>query len=161
MDSSNTFYDMIFDNMRKLAFPEELLKLDKDLAKQDLISLLMIDRVGECTMSQLAERVNFPMSTTTGIVDRLVKKGYVVRYRSEQDRRMVLIDLTDQGKSYAMHTKQSITDLASRLFDVLTESEQALIFSLINKVMLVFSTPSGLVTENSLVKKPVQKINID
>lgn len=149
MFDSSTFYDLVFENMRKLAFPEELLNLDKTLAKQDLISLLMIERVGECTMTQLAEHMNFPTSTMTGIVDRLVKKGFVERYRSEQDRRIVLINLTDHGLLYASQTKTSIVVLVTRLSETLTESEKMLIFSLIEKIIKVFSVDNEKANETS------------
>ncbi len=161
MATHEPFYDMIFDNLRKFAFPEEWLLLDKALAKQDLMSLLMIDRLGECTMSQLAEHMSFPLSTTTGIVDRLVKKGYVHRFRSETDRRMVLIDLTEQGQGFAKETKQKLMQLIERLFEVLSDEEKALIFSLLDKVSKVFRE-LGQDSEDTESSKPmVQKITIE
>lgn len=161
MTTHDTFYDMIFDNLRKLAFPEEWLKLDNALAKQDLMSLLMIDRLGECTMSQLAEQMNFPLSTTTGIVDRLVKKSYVHRFRSDSDRRMVLIALTEQGRAFALETKQKLSLLIERLLEVLTDEEQALIFSLFDKVAKVFANLNDDSETKTSAQKTVQKIIIE
>jgi DNA-binding MarR family transcriptional regulator len=40
-------------------------------------------------------------STITGVVDRLEKKGYVVRDRVHKDRRVVMVQLTTKGKKTA------------------------------------------------------------
>ncbi len=37
-------------------------------------------------------------STISGIVDRLESAGYLVRHRSDEDRRVVRLQLTDKGK---------------------------------------------------------------
>ncbi len=40
-------------------------------------------------------------STVTGVVDRLEAKGYVLRDRDREDRRVVNVRLTDKGKDLA------------------------------------------------------------
>jgi DNA-binding MarR family transcriptional regulator len=37
-------------------------------------------------------------STISGVVDRLEKKGYLVRDRGQEDRRVVMVQLTPKGK---------------------------------------------------------------
>ena len=44
------------------------------------------------------------MGTLTTAINNLVKKGYVTRVRSAEDKRVVLISLTDKGRSaYEKH----------------------------------------------------------
>ncbi len=50
-----------------------------------------------CTMGTLAEETNQVSATVTGIVDRLVERGFVARTRHADDRRQVLVQLTDLG----------------------------------------------------------------
>ena len=50
-----------------------------------------------CTMGTLAEETNQVSATVTGIVDRLVERGLVARTRHLDDRRQVLVQLTDRG----------------------------------------------------------------
>lgn len=52
-----------------------------------------------CTMSQLAESTNQVSATMTGIVDRLVERGWVERKRNAADRRAVLVHLTETGRA--------------------------------------------------------------
>ncbi|OAB26040.1 hypothetical protein PMSD_26150 [Paenibacillus macquariensis subsp. defensor] len=48
-------------------------------------------------LSELADFILLGNSTTSGIVDRLVKSGLVIRKRLESDRRSVTLRITDEG----------------------------------------------------------------
>lgn len=55
-------------------------------------------------MSSVAKPLGVTMGTLTIAVNGLVKKGYVERVRSEEDRRVVLVSLTARGKkAFARH----------------------------------------------------------
>lgn len=50
------------------------------------------------TMSELAQEMNISLPTLTGIIDRMVKNGFIQRERVESDRRLVKVRLTQSGK---------------------------------------------------------------
>ena len=50
------------------------------------------------TISELAERVSLESSTLTGIIDRMEKSGYVERVMNPDDRRSVLVFLTEMAQ---------------------------------------------------------------
>jgi len=52
-------------------------------------------------LGELSKKMYLRPSTITGLVDRLEKKGYVVRNRDQRDRRVVNILLTSKGKRLA------------------------------------------------------------
>lgn len=55
-------------------------------------------------MSTVAKAMSVTVGTLTIAINNLVKKGYVERARSEEDRRVVLISLSDKGeKAYHHH----------------------------------------------------------
>jgi DNA-binding MarR family transcriptional regulator len=54
---------------------------------------------GALTMNELAEKMYLSISTVTRVVEELVKKGYVQREEDPADRRIRVIDLTDEGKA--------------------------------------------------------------
>jgi DNA-binding MarR family transcriptional regulator len=56
---------------------------------------------GSLPLGQLSKRMYLHPSTITGVVDRLEKKGYVVRDRVHQDRRVVTVQLTSRGRKTA------------------------------------------------------------
>lgn len=61
----------------------------------------VIDAIGEDApknMSSVAKALRVTTGTLTISVNSLVKKGYVDRVRSEEDRRVVLVSLTEAGR---------------------------------------------------------------
>lgn len=50
------------------------------------------------TVSGLAEEMHVRPPTITGLADRLIKHGFVQRLHGEDDRRLVLVELTDEGR---------------------------------------------------------------
>lgn len=161
MLENEALFDLAFNSFRKIIFPEEWLKLDKALAKQDLLTLMFLDRLGECTMSQIAEQMNFPLSTTTGIVDRLVKKGYAERMRSESDRRLILILISAEGRSLVGSLKAHFNKLLAKLSQLLDADEQAVLLKLIAKLGTILES---VFEEDQASKEEtdrVMKIHID
>jgi DNA-binding MarR family transcriptional regulator len=63
-----------------------------------LWALKTISQNGNLSLGELSEKMYLHPSTITGIVDRLEKKGYVVRDREEKDRRVVKVQLTAKGE---------------------------------------------------------------
>lgn len=55
------------------------------------------------TMSNVAERLFISAGALTTAVNVLIKKGYLERTRSEEDRRLVLVTLTGKGRE--VHNK--------------------------------------------------------
>ncbi|MBL0389189.1 MarR family transcriptional regulator [Tumebacillus sp. ITR2] len=52
----------------------------------------------DITLNELAEKTQLTASTMSGVVERLVKAGLVERERSEQDRRALVLHVTDAGR---------------------------------------------------------------
>lgn len=61
--------------------------------------LLLLKTRGTLKVGVIAEGLNVSMPTVTGIVDNLVKKGYVNREFDSGDRRSVLCELSEQGSA--------------------------------------------------------------
>ncbi|MGD7705424.1 MarR family winged helix-turn-helix transcriptional regulator [Microlunatus sp. Y2014] len=57
----------------------------------DLQCWNLVHRYGEVSIGELARMLVLPPATTTGIVDRLAKQGWVTRDRTESDRRTVVV----------------------------------------------------------------------
>lgn len=89
---------------------------------------------GPCIMREIAEPLGLALSTATGVVDRLNKKNLVYRERSEKDRRIVKVGLTDKGKEINESNKTGIKKLCRRMLAELTEEEQTTYISLSKKI---------------------------
>jgi DNA-binding MarR family transcriptional regulator len=63
-----------------------------------LWALKTINRLGSLSLGELSRGMYLHPSTISGVIDRLEKKGYLVRDRIEKDRRVVRVRLTPKGK---------------------------------------------------------------
>jgi DNA-binding MarR family transcriptional regulator len=68
-----------------------------DLTPGQVYLLHLIEKEERCTVSQLAEKMEVKPSAITVMLDRLENRRYIERFRDQQDRRVVLVQLTDTG----------------------------------------------------------------
>lgn len=71
---------------------------ESGLTVPQVVLLQAIRALGEVSGRQLAEEVSLSQATVSTILDRLEGRGYVERYRSPQDRRVVHVRLTRMGQ---------------------------------------------------------------
>ncbi|MCD8097760.1 MAG: MarR family transcriptional regulator [Lachnospiraceae bacterium] len=76
----------------------------KDISINDMHILEAIGVGKPKNMSAVAKAISVTVGTLTIAINNLVKKGYVRRVRSEEDKRVVLLSLTGKGHSaYESH----------------------------------------------------------
>lgn len=124
------------------AFTDDLLELDRSMPKVDWFALLVLDRRGQATMSELAADLGAPLSTVTGISSRLANKKLVIRERDPNDRRVIVTRLTPEGKAFAQRLWQQLSELFARVQAALTPDEIGLLFQLAQKVLAAMSQPA-------------------
>ena len=93
-------------------------------------------------MKDLAERILFSRSGLTNVIDRMEKEGLVQRVRPQNDRRSILVVLTDKGRRkmeearryhregldehFSRHLTDSDVKALTRAFEKLTEHARPL-----------------------------------
>ena len=78
----------------------------KDLTNNDMHVIEAIGLEKESNMSSVAKKLNITVGSLTTAINHLVKKQYVERSRSEEDRRVVLVKLTDKGVDAYRHHEE-------------------------------------------------------
>ncbi|MFN8011871.1 MAG: MarR family transcriptional regulator [Holophagaceae bacterium] len=68
------------------------------LTGPQLWALWELNRRGPMSLKGLAERMHLDPSTVTGVVERLHRKGLVSREADAEDRRRVVLGLTEEGR---------------------------------------------------------------
>ena len=77
-----------------------------DVSITDLHTIEAIGMYEKKMMSEVAKNLDITVGTLTVAVNKLVKKDYVQRFKSEDDKRIVLIGLTKKGRLlYRVHDK--------------------------------------------------------
>jgi DNA-binding MarR family transcriptional regulator len=79
----------------KCAMSERLVRQGVSMAQLHI--MVTLQRNGVMTMSRLADVLGVSMSNATGLVDRMEERGFVERTRVPEDRRIVLVRVTDAG----------------------------------------------------------------
>lgn len=126
--TSAQFADKVIENMSVISREfmkqqaREFYKIKVTLPQLAILEIL--HRSGESTMSDLAHSMSVTTAAMTGIVDRLVREGYVSRLHDPEDRRVVRIKLTAKGnaavKTICFHKREMI----NKVFSALSESER-------------------------------------
>ncbi len=95
----------------------------KDISVNDMHIIEAIGIDESKNMSMVAKMVSVTVGTLTIAINSLVKKGYVNRVRSEQDRRVVYISLTPKGERAYRHHEEFHRQMILATIDGLSEEE--------------------------------------
>lgn len=102
-------------------------------AKEFLVILAMRDnrtyKVGEIAVS-----LDFPMSTTSFLINSLVTKNILTRKRGRNDRRVVQVRLTESGKMALAEYDLIFERIASQMLNELNDEESRELIRLLKKM---------------------------
>ena len=109
MDNYGIFNEVLVRLFRDIMDIEEKAIITsefKDITNNDMHVIEAIGTGVPKNMSTIAKELSVTVGTLTIAMNSLVKKGYVVRERGKEDRRVVYISLSDKGrKAHAHHAK--------------------------------------------------------
>lgn len=120
---------LIFNEI--LEIQERVLKKSRfsDLTLKEMHTIEAIAQDGSLSSNQVAKNLKVTPGTLTVAIQGLEKKGYVKRVKSDKDRRVVLLQLTDRGQAiYQVHknfhqemVEETLTGLDPKEVEVLTK----------------------------------------
>ena len=111
----------------------------KNLTLSELHVIEAIGYDATLTMSTIATKLDVTVGTLTIAMNNLVKKGYVSRVRSETDRRVVLICLTDLGQEAFMHHSAFHKEMINFTLSVLNPEEGDVLIRALEKMTAYFN----------------------
>jgi DNA-binding MarR family transcriptional regulator len=84
----------------------------------------LLRRCGPMTMNDLALATEVAAPTVTGIVKRLVTQGIVSRAAALHDKRVIVVDLTPEGRAAMSAFRQSRIDVLQQKLAALEPGER-------------------------------------
>lgn len=137
-----TSYDLkILQSLRRIIRAVDLhsrkLSTQYKITGPQLSCLLVVNDRGPVTVSSLARAVHLSPSTIVGILDRLEQKGLVLRQRSSQDRRVVNLEITEDGRRLVRSAPSLLQETLSRAVQDLPEEEQIAITVALEKIVVL------------------------
>ena len=85
--------------------------------------LAILDMDGPMPMGGLAEALDVSQASATGIVDRMEQRGLVERRRIDDDRRVVRVALTDEGRRLIAGMAAERREHLAAMLETLTDAE--------------------------------------
>ena len=101
----------LFSNLQSLCRSNIIFK---NASFQQIIGLLSIGYEGT-EMSNLSLRLGIDNSTATRLIIGLEKKNWVTRKKSQSDNRVVVVFLTEEGKSAQKEIEKQFDDLGEKI----------------------------------------------
>jgi DNA-binding MarR family transcriptional regulator len=115
---------------------------DLEISPQETRAVTCLAKREFAIMTDLANDLGIPLSTTTHIVDRLVQKGLATRFRSDEDRRVVQVQLSAEGKKLEQTFLRQRMAIARGMLAPLSSAERETLLDLMAKMTRV-SEPAG------------------
>lgn len=142
---------------------KELLSLDLwdniflNCSKNEVLIFWLLYQRGEVNMTEIAEYIHIPLNTATGIIDRMEKKELVVRTRSKEDKRVVLVGFSEKGMAQFQNLINEMLYYGTKVMSSLTREEMQLFYKMSTKVMEVLRQEK----KKESIPKKVRKITIE
>ena len=130
MERYDVFHDILVNLFQEIMDIEEKALITAEFKNISVNDMHIIEAIGTGepkNMSTVAKLMSVTVGTLTIAINNLVKKGYVSRVRSEEDRRVVLIFLTEKGKRAYQHHREFHDGMVKALVEGLDEGQQKIL----------------------------------
>lgn len=104
----------------------------KDITNNDMHIIEAIGLHQKTTMSVVAKKMKITAGSLTTAMNGLVNKKYVIRERSEEDRRVVNIWLTEKGEKAYHHHAEFHRQMTNAVIEKLDENEIPVLLKTLN-----------------------------
>ncbi|ACQ96528.1 MarR family winged helix-turn-helix transcriptional regulator [Burkholderia pseudomallei] len=104
-----------------------------ELTAQQISVILLLARGYARTPFELSRKLSYDSGSMTRMLDRLEKKGFVVRARSESDRRVIELALTERGAHAARALPALIATELNTQLEGFSADELALLTDLLRR----------------------------
>lgn len=101
-----------------------------------------LHRNGESRMTDLARSMSITTAGMTGIVDRLVRYGYVARGLDPKDRRVIKTKLTQKGAAIVERIKEQRRKMITHVFGKISEKDRSVYLRIVNKAREIVTATS-------------------
>lgn len=157
---SKAFPD-IMRNLHSLAFhilpigntDDDQLCAELSLSQMRCLAVFLCDNVVPLKMSDVAKKLNVTLPTVTQIVDKLVSIELLERVRDEEDRRLVMVSITEKGKVLIKMAQDRRRESFKWWLEKLNSEEQKELTNLLEKLMGILERVNKLEKEENSVKK--------
>ena len=105
-----------------------------DCSKNEVLIFWLLYQRSEVNMTEIAEYILVPLNTATGIINRMEKNELIVRTRSQEDKRVVLIGFSERGMAQFQNLVNEMMYYGMKIVSSFTKEEMDLFYKMTTKV---------------------------
>jgi DNA-binding MarR family transcriptional regulator len=105
-----------------------------EVSEREVTLLRTLAAEGPMITKDLGGRFHVPVSTMTGLVDRMEKKGLVQRLPGRRDRRSIELEATPAGVLALREHGRGLEAVARGMLDALSERDQQALITILRRV---------------------------
>ena len=118
--------DFLIEKLKERGYP--------DFASSHGNILFQLSVTDKMTMGELSEKINRDKSTTTVLVRKLEKDGFITGDAAPNDKRSRIIYLTEKGRQFNATAQELSSDLLGTFFKGFTENEKEEFFKTLLRI---------------------------
>jgi DNA-binding MarR family transcriptional regulator len=111
----------------------------EDITNNDMHIIEAVGIEEPRNMSTVAGKMMITVGTLTTAVNSLVNKGYIERVRSQKDRRIVLLSLTEKGRRAYDHHRKFHEEMIRAVMKNISEEEANVLVKALQNITDFFS----------------------
>lgn len=113
----------------------------EDLSFPQIMLLLQLHREGPMSVGEVARNLCVTQGVITRMVDLLKQKGLIERVRKTEDRRVVILSLTSQGKRKAARIRKVMVEETKDILRAVPSREREELHALLRRMRDRFENP--------------------
>lgn len=106
----------------------------EDLTPTQWAALVKADELGSVSQNQLGRDTAMDVATIKGVVDRLIKRGFLTAAADPKDSRKNLISLTPKGRKALDAGRHAARRITEETLAGLTSAERLMLVELLRKI---------------------------
>jgi DNA-binding MarR family transcriptional regulator len=131
IDELRRFIELLSNRFKQT---EELFATRLEVSERELALLRTLVEEGPMITKALGGRFGVPVSTMTGLVDRMEKKGLVRRVRGRRDRRAIELEASPAGALALKEHARGLEAVARGILEALPERDQEALITILRRV---------------------------
>lgn len=121
--------------IRAIDLHSRLLLQQHGMTGPQLAVLKTLAEIGEVPVGELAKQVHLSQGTVTGILDRLARRDFVTRQRSDVDKRRMLVAVTPKAAELIRSAPSLLQEQFVREFAKLADWEKSQTLSSLQRIV--------------------------
>lgn len=107
---------------------------DMDIVPAHLNMMLLVKRFGPLSMTDIAKKLDLSAPNLTVLSNKIVEKGYLRRMSDPDDRRIVMLAITEKGEVFLNSERSRMSEIIQQKIAVLNKEEVSDLIGSLNRV---------------------------